>query len=46
MSWTHILYLFNNCKLKVLNSFNAKISDLKINVEDTVVANLSLKIKK
>lgn len=41
----YILYLFNNCKLKVLNSFNTKISDLKINVEDTVVANLSLKNK-
>ena len=39
----YILYLFPNYKLKILNSFNQKISDLKINVEDTLVANLSLK---
>ena len=39
----YILYLFPNYKLKILNSFNQKISDLKVNVEDTFVANLSLK---
>lgn len=42
----YILYLFHNYKFTVLNSISTKITDLDIDVEDTLVANLSLKKKK
>ena len=41
----YILYLFSNYKLKIINSICKKISDLNIDVEDTLVSNLSLKKK-
>ena len=41
----YILYLFPNYKFTVINSISTKITDLDIDVEDTLVANLSMKKK-
>jgi len=41
----YILYLFSDYKIKILNSYHTRISNLKINVEDTVVSNFILSRK-
>ncbi len=42
----YLMYLFKNFEIKILHSFPSKISNLKIDVEDNVVANLKLQNKK
>lgn len=42
----YMMYLFDNRKIKILNSLNSKISNLILNVEDYVVANFKLYNKK
>ena len=42
----YLLFLFKNYKIKVLNSLPSRLSNLKIDVEDNVVANLKLINKK
>ena len=41
----YIMFIFEDYKLKVLNSLNSKVSKLSINVEDNVIANFLLSKK-
>ena len=42
----YLMFLFKDYKIKILHSFPSRISNLKIDVEDNVVANLKLQNKK
>lgn len=42
----YLLYIFDNYKINKTKSFSKKISNLKINVEDTLAASILLKNKK
>ena len=42
----YLIFLFKKYKVKVLNKFSSKISNLNINVEDNLVAYLKLEDKK
>lgn len=42
----YLIYIFSQYKIKFINSISAKLSNLKIDVEDTFIANLFLSNKK
>jgi predicted dehydrogenase len=42
----YLIYIFSKYKIKLINSVSAKLSRLKIDVEDTFIANLLLSNKK